>query len=71
MINIDRRIRKENRPSRMLIQVHDELVFETPVKSVKTEAKMIADEMAGAIELDVPIKVDVACGANWLDTEPV
>ncbi|MCH7978733.1 MAG: hypothetical protein IH935_07130 [Acidobacteria bacterium] len=71
MINIDRRIRKENRPSRMLIQVHDELVFETPGKSVKTEAKMIADEMAGAIDLDVPIKVDVACGANWLDTEPV
>ena len=71
MINIDRRIREENRPSRMLIQVHDELVFETPGKTVKTEAKMIADEMAGAIELEVPIKVDVAWGANWLDTEPV
>jgi DNA polymerase-1 len=69
MINIDRRIRDEKRPSVMLIQVHDELVFETPAKHVEEEAAMISEEMSGAIKLDVPVKVDVAWGPNWLDVE--
>jgi DNA polymerase-1 len=69
MIRIDRRIREENRPSKMLIQVHDELVFESPRKSAADEAKMIAGEMASALPLDVPIRVDVAWGPNWLDME--
>ncbi len=67
MINIHRRIREEKRPSKMLIQVHDELVFEAPAKSVEEEAAMIRDEMSRAIDLDVPIKVDTAGGPNWLD----
>jgi DNA polymerase I len=71
MINIDRRIRRENRPSKMLIQVHDELVFEVPKKAVREEAGMIADEMSNAIAMNVPIKVDTGCGPNWLDLEPV
>jgi len=69
MINIDRRIHAEKHPSRMLIQVHDELVFEIPEKHVEEEAAMISAEMSGALELDVPVKVDVAWGPNWLDIE--
>ena len=69
MINIHRRIRDEDRPSRMLIQVHDELVFELPAKSVKDELEMVRHEMESAMTLTVPIKVDVAYGENWLETE--
>lgn len=69
MINITARIRKEQRSSRMLIQVHDELVFEVPKAAVGAESAMIAREMSEAIPLDVPVRVDVACGANWLDVE--
>ncbi|MBI5762897.1 MAG: DNA polymerase I [Planctomycetes bacterium] len=67
MIRIHRRIEKENRPSRMLIQVHDELVFETPIASVEQEAAMIRDEMSAALPIGVPVKVDVGWGKNWLD----
>ncbi|MEE8170440.1 MAG: DNA polymerase I [Phycisphaerae bacterium] len=67
MINIHARIQDEDRPLRMLIQVHDELVFETPRSRVRDDALMIRDEMAGAIPLSVPVRVDVAAGPNWLD----
>ena len=69
MVNIHRRTIAEKRPSKMLIQVHDELVFEVPKKNVKEEACMIAEEMSHAIQLDVPVKVDLAVGDNWLDAQ--
>ena len=71
MINIHRRIQRENRPAKMLIQVHDELVFEVPRKAVREEAEMIAGEMSSAIAMNVPIKVDTGYGPNWLDLEPI
>jgi len=71
MVKLDRQIEAEDRPSKMLIQVHDELVFECPKKALKKEVAMIKDCMSSAIPLDVPIKVDVAAGANWLDGEAV
>ncbi len=67
MVNIHRRIQTERRPSRMLIQVHDELVFEVPKSALAVEARMISDEMSSALAMTVPIKVDVASGPNWLD----
>jgi DNA polymerase-1 len=69
MINIDRRIREEERPLKMLIQVHDELVFEVPRRDVEEQAVMVSREMSKAIDLTVPIKVDVAWGPNWLDVK--
>jgi DNA polymerase-1 len=71
MVNIHRRILSEERPCRMLIQVHDELVFEVRQDAVEAEAEMIAREMTEALPLSVPVKVDVAVGANWLDAEPL
>jgi DNA polymerase I len=71
MTNIDRRIRREGRPSRMVIQVHDELVFEVPKRAICEEAGMIAEEMSNAIAMKVPIKVDTSWGPNWLDLEPI
>ncbi|MDD4892364.1 MAG: DNA polymerase, partial [Phycisphaerae bacterium] len=69
MINIHRRIGDEHRPAKMLIQVHDELVFEMPASSVEAEAEMIRKEMTGAIPLKVPLKVDVAWGRSWLEAK--
>ncbi len=69
MIHIHARIRDEGRPSRMLIQVHDELVFDVPRAAVEAEAEFIREEMAGALPLDVPIKVDLAWAENWLESK--
>lgn len=71
MVNLDRRIRAESRPMRMLIQVHDELVFEVPRDRAKDESAIISEEMAKALTLNVPVKVDVAMGDNWLDMTPI
>jgi DNA polymerase-1 len=67
MINIHRRICSEQRPSTMLIQVHDELVFDVPRAAVEAEAEFIRQEMCGALPLKVPIKVDINWGNNWLE----
>ena len=67
MIGVARRIRSEQRPSRMIIQVHDELVFEVPAEAVEAEQAMIREEMEQALALEVPIKVDINWGANWLE----
>ena len=69
MINIDARIRHEGRPSRMLLQIHDELVFETPLSAVDADREMIVAEMTGAVAMRVPLKVDVGVGANWMDAK--
>ena len=65
MLNVHRRIQKEKRPSKMLLQVHDELVFETPVDQVEQEAAMVREEMTNAMKLTVPLKVEVGWGKNW------
>ncbi len=65
MLNVYRRLRKENRPSKMLMQVHDELVFETPAATVEQEAEIVRQEMQNAMSLRVPIKVEVGWGKNW------
>jgi DNA polymerase-1 len=66
MLNVHRRIEAEKLPIRMILQVHDELVFEAPVAEVQEHAKWIADEMARALPFDVPLKVDTKYGPSWL-----
>ena len=66
MLNVHRRIHAEGLPVRMLIQVHDELVFEVPAKEVETHAETVRHEMTTAMDLTVPLKVDIAWGPNWL-----
>ncbi len=66
MINIQQKINAEKLPIKMILQIHDELVFELPTKEAKEHAKWIADEMTNAIKLDVPLKVDVSIGPTWL-----
>jgi DNA polymerase-1 len=66
MINIQRKINDEELPIKMILQIHDELVFELPKKDAAKHAEWIADEMTNAIKLDVPLKVDVSIGPTWL-----
>jgi DNA polymerase-1 len=53
----------------MLLQVHDELVFETPVKEVERDAQIVREEMTGAMKLDVPLKVEVGWAKNWQEVK--
>ncbi|MDD5459471.1 MAG: DNA polymerase I, partial [Phycisphaerae bacterium] len=69
MINIQRKINQKNLPVKMILQVHDELVFELPETQAKEYAKWISDEMTSAIKLDVPLKVDISYGPSWLAGE--
>jgi len=66
MINIHKKIKTENLPVKLILQVHDELVFELPKAEAEKHAEWIKKEMTQAIELDVPLKVDIAYGPTWL-----
>ncbi len=65
MVNIDRCLTEESFKTRMLLQVHDELVFEVPENELEAVKELIRVEMESAVELDVPLKVDIGVGANW------
>ncbi len=65
MLNVARRIERDGLKSKMLLQVHDELVFETPAELVEAESQIIGQEMTGAMRLKVPLKVEAGWGANW------
>jgi DNA polymerase-1 len=68
MVRVYDRLRNEKSPAKMLLQVHDELVFETPESSVENVAKIVREEMTGAGEklgLKVPLKVEAAWAKNW------
>ena len=69
MIRVDRRLREAGSQALMLLQVHDELLFETPENEVSELAAMVKQEMEGAYELRVPLLADVKAGANWRDME--
>ena len=65
MINIHDRLKRESYNSKMLLQVHDELVFEVPEKELDDLQAMVKGEMEGVHELKVPLVVDMHMGRNW------
>ena len=67
MVRISDRLRKEQRQTKMILQVHDELVFEAPEAEVDGVRDLVVEEMRGALELSVPIEVSVGVGENWLE----
>lgn len=67
MINIDRKLDEENLETKMLLQVHDELLFESPVEEVQTATELIRTQMESAFETRVPLVVEVGVGKNWLE----
>jgi DNA polymerase-1 len=69
MIRLHQRIAREDLPLRMLLQVHDELVCEGPGERADELTEAVRAVMVGAMPLSVPLKVDVASGANWLEAK--
>ncbi|MFA5021176.1 MAG: DNA polymerase I, partial [Patescibacteria group bacterium] len=71
MIAIQQELPRVSPKTRMILQVHDELVFEAPAKDVKKVAKFIADKMSSVMKLRAPIEVEVSSGDNWGETSPL
>ncbi len=69
MIRIDRRLRQENWQAAMLLQVHDELVFEAPPGEVENLRALVKHEMESVQALNVPLVVDTGTGDNWRDAK--
>lgn len=67
MIAIQKKLTHEQWASKMLLQVHDELVFEVPNEEVEPLKKMVKEAMEGAFSLEVPLVVDIGVGKNWLE----
>jgi DNA polymerase-1 len=70
MITLHARLREQKMRSRLLLQVHDELVLEAPNEETAQAARLTREVMASACQLNVPLKVDVEIGDNWLEMEP-
>ena len=67
MVRLHERLAAEGFKSRMLLQVHDELVFEAPQNEIDNLREIVRDEMVGALPLDVPVEIEMDIGKNWLD----
>jgi DNA polymerase I len=67
MIDIHKAMQEKNMKSKMIMQVHDELVFDTHKTEVDDLSALVAETMKTAVELSVPIVVDMSTGSNWLE----
>ena len=67
MINVDKRLRQEGLQSRMVLQIHDELVFDAIKEEVETLCKIVKEEMENVTTLSVPLTVECNYGSNWLE----
>jgi DNA polymerase-1 len=67
MINTDRRIRQEGLESRMILQIHDELVFDAVASEVERLEQIVTEEMENVTRLSVPLTVECNHGSNWLE----
>jgi DNA polymerase-1 len=70
MLRVDEEIKREGLKSRMLMQVHDELLVEVPENEVPKVTEILKHEMETAVSLDVPLVADVGVGDNWMDAKP-
>jgi DNA polymerase-1 len=67
MIRIYERMNSEKLMSKMILQVHDELIFEVLTDELETLKRIVLSEMSEAVKLDVPLKVDWGTGKNWFE----
>ena len=67
MIRVARRLKKEGLKSRLILQVHDELLIEAPIGEVDYVSSLLREEMTGAADLKVTLEVDLHTGMNWFD----
>ncbi len=69
MINLYREMQKRQLKSKMLLQVHDELIFEVPEDEIEEMSQLVSETMSTAVKLSVPLKVDIKTGNNWGEME--
>ena len=67
MVKVDRAFKAEGLRTKMILQIHDELLFDTPRDEVERVKEVVKREMEGAMDLGVPLDVSVGAGANWLE----
>ena len=67
MISVVRRLRSEAMDTRMVLSVHDELVFDVPEAELQKASTIIKEEMENVIVLEVPLVVEIGLGDNWLE----
>jgi len=71
MVKISEQIRNKGLKSKMILQIHDELVFDLPVDEIDTLTMLVKERMEQVRKLDVPIRIDMKKGKNWLDMEVI
>ncbi|MCM3086410.1 DNA polymerase I [Bhargavaea ginsengi] len=69
MVEMDKRLEQEGLQARMLLQVHDELIFECPKEELDKLGQIVPEVMESALELDVPLLVESESGSSWYDTK--
>ena len=69
MINLHQEMQKRQLKSKMLLQVHDELIFEVPQDEIEEMRQLVPQVMSTALKLSVPLKVDIKTGNNWGEME--
>ncbi len=69
MLKVDAALKRENLETKVIMQVHDELLFESPEAEVEKAIEVIKQAMESAVELDVPLTVEIGVGANWMSTK--
>jgi len=70
MLRVSEALRKEKLKAKMILQVHDELVFEVPKKEAEKVGQVVKAAMESAVKLDVPLPVELGVGENWMDAKP-
>ena len=69
MVNVHRRIEREKLPLKLLLQIHDELVFEAPAGEAEAGAAAICEEMERAMTLKVPLRAEAGIGTDWMSAK--
>nr|MBA4186096.1 DNA polymerase I [Acidobacteriota bacterium] len=69
MLKVDAALKRENLKTRIIMQVHDELLLESPNDEVERALEIIKKEMDSAVELDVPLIVEIGAGDNWMNAK--
>ena len=69
MIRVDARLKKDNSQAKIVLQVHDELLIETPVNEADYVKRILQEEMEAAADISVPLEVSVSAGSDWYETK--
>ena len=69
MVRADAALREAGLATRLVLTIHDELLFEGPAGEVERAGELVRREMEGAFELDPPLVVDIGVGENWMDAK--